>query len=50
MGRELGIYINGIEFGDNVYIAPGVKIISANHDLDKGATLISLKRDLSFLG
>ena len=34
-GMMPGIYINGmngIEFGDNVYIAPGVKIISANHD------------------
>lgn len=29
-----GIYINGINgitFGDNIYIGPGVKIISANH-------------------
>lgn len=24
--------INGINFGNNVYIAPGVKILSANHD------------------
>lgn len=34
-GMMPGIYINGmngIEFGDNVYIASGVKIISANHD------------------
>lgn len=33
-GMMPGIYINGmngIEFGDNVYIASGVKIISANH-------------------
>ena len=31
-----GCYINGangIEFGDNVWIGPGVKIISSNHDL-----------------
>lgn len=27
--------INGIEIGDNVYIASGVKIISANHDICK---------------
>ncbi len=36
-GMMPGIYINGmngIEFGDNVYIAAGVKIISANHDLN----------------
>jgi acetyltransferase-like isoleucine patch superfamily enzyme len=26
--------INGIEIGDETLIAPGVKIISANHDLD----------------
>jgi len=35
-GMMPGIYINGmngIEFGDNVYIAAGVKIISANHNL-----------------
>jgi len=35
-GMMPGIYINGmngIVFGDNVYIAAGVKIISANHDL-----------------
>ncbi len=35
-GMMPGIYINGmngIEFGDNVYMGPGVKIISANHDL-----------------
>jgi len=35
-GMMPGIYINGmngIEFGYNVYIAPGVKIISANHDI-----------------
>ncbi len=34
-GMMPGVYINGmngIEFGDNVYIASGVKIISANHD------------------
>lgn len=34
-GMMPGIYINGlngIEFGDNVFIGPGVKIISANHD------------------
>lgn len=24
--------INGIDFGENIWIAPGVKIISANHD------------------
>jgi acetyltransferase-like isoleucine patch superfamily enzyme len=36
-GMMPGIYINGmngIEFGDNVYIAAGVKIISANHDFN----------------
>ena len=36
-GMMPGIYINGIngiEFGDNVYIASGVKIISANHDFN----------------
>lgn len=36
-GMMPGIYINGmngIEFGDNVYVASGVKIISANHDLN----------------
>jgi len=36
-GMMAGIYINGIngiEFGDNVYIASGVKIISANHDFN----------------
>lgn len=34
-GMMPNIYINGIcgiEFGDNVFIAVGVKIISANHD------------------
>jgi len=34
-GMMPGIYINGmngIRFGSNVYIASGVKIISANHD------------------
>lgn len=25
--------LNGIDFGDNVWIGPGVKIISANHDI-----------------
>jgi len=37
-GMMPGIYINGmngIEFGDNVYIAAGVKIISANHNLNE---------------
>ena len=37
-GMMPGIYVNGmngIEFGDNVYIASGVKIISANHNLDE---------------
>jgi len=36
-GMMPGIYINGmngIEFGDNVYIAAGVKIISANHNFE----------------
>ena len=36
-GMMPGIYINGkngIIFGDNVYIAAGVKIISANHDFN----------------
>jgi len=36
-GRAPGCYIqavNGIEMGSDVYIAPGVKIISANHDPD----------------
>lgn len=36
-GMMPGIYINGnngIEFGDGVYVAAGVKIISANHDLN----------------
>ena len=28
--------INGIEIGDDTMIAPGVKIISANHSLDDG--------------
>jgi len=35
-GMMPGIYINcmnGIEIGDNVYISPGVKIISANHNV-----------------
>lgn len=35
-GDSPGCYIqaaNGIEIGDNVWIGPGVKIISANHDL-----------------
>jgi len=34
-GRTMGCYIqaiNGIELGSDIYIAPGVKIISANHD------------------
>jgi len=33
-GRSAGAYIqatNGIKMGNNIYIAPGVKIISANH-------------------
>ncbi len=33
-GMSPGIYINGINgitFGENIYIGPGVKIISANH-------------------
>lgn len=25
--------LNGIDFGDNVWIGPGVKVISANHDI-----------------
>lgn len=36
-GRAPGCYIqavNGIEMGSDVYIAPGVKIISANHSPD----------------
>ena len=36
LGYTPGCYIqaqNGIEIGKNVRIAPGVKIISANHDL-----------------
>lgn len=35
-GDSAGCYIqgnNGIDIGDNVWIGPGVKIISANHDL-----------------
>ena len=35
-GRMPGQYIqaiNGISFGSNIRMAPGVKIISANHDL-----------------
>lgn len=35
-GGNMGQYIqaiNGIEFGENVWIGPDVKIISANHDL-----------------
>jgi acetyltransferase-like isoleucine patch superfamily enzyme len=35
-GMMPGIYINGMNgvfFGDNVYIGAGVKIISANHDI-----------------
>lgn len=36
IGLSPGIYIqaiNGIQFGKNVYIGPGVKIISADHNL-----------------
>lgn len=36
IGLSPGVYIqaiNGIKFGNNVYIGPGVKIISADHDL-----------------
>ena len=39
-GMMPGIYINGmngIEFGDNVYMGPGAKIISANHDANNYA-------------
>jgi len=35
-GMMPGIYINGMNgiiFGNNIYMGPGVKIISANHDL-----------------
>jgi acetyltransferase-like isoleucine patch superfamily enzyme len=35
-GYSPGCYVNGmngIDLGDNVYIGPGTKIISANHDL-----------------
>lgn len=35
IAQSPGVYIqaiNGIEIGNNVYIAPGVKIISADHD------------------
>ncbi len=34
-GMSPGVYINGengVQIGDNVYIGPGVRIISANHD------------------
>lgn len=34
-GMSPGVYVNGINgvsIGDNVYIGPGAKIISANHD------------------
>lgn len=36
-GYAPGTYINGIngvDFGDNVWMGPGIKIISANHDLE----------------
>lgn len=37
LGFSNGCYIqsiNGIEIGENVWIGPGVKIISANHNID----------------
>ena len=37
IGLKGGLYIqavNGVEIGDDTIIAPGVKIISANHDLE----------------
>jgi len=45
-GMMPGIYINGmngIEFGDNVYVAAGVKIISANHNFDNYSTHLKAK-------
>jgi len=38
LGNVGGMYIqaiNGVEIGDDTIIAPGVKIISANHDLEE---------------
>jgi hypothetical protein len=52
-GRSPGCYIqaiNGIEMGADIYIAPGVKIISANHDkenLDKHLIIVSCKKIFS---
>jgi acetyltransferase-like isoleucine patch superfamily enzyme len=35
--------INGIEIGENVLIGPGVKIISANHDINNFSVHIKSK-------
>ena len=45
-GMSAGCYIqgiNGIVFGDNVYIGPGVKIISSNHDVKNFRLHVSAK-------
>lgn len=45
-GDNLGNYIqayNGITFGNNVEIGPGVKIISSNHDLEDFSKSIKAK-------
>ena len=46
-GDNLNNYIqatNGIDFGDNVELGPGVHIISANHDIDDFSTHVQEKR------
>lgn len=47
-GRTPGCYIqgiNGIEFGDNVWVGPGAKLISANHD-EKDLRLYKLEKPI----
>jgi acetyltransferase-like isoleucine patch superfamily enzyme len=48
-GDSIGCYIQaygGIEFGSNVEIGPGVKIISQNHDLNDFSTAMPSKKPI----